>query len=179
MFISGVNDTGEKKEKFWDKIFLNILWRAFLSALYTLRMKFCLFFIFRCKQANIGRTLWSPVSLKPPKNLSPVSLTPLNNFSAVLLTPAINFRLLGYLYRQDSLIAGVIDTAEKFIAGVVDTAEQFIAGVVDTADKHSFANISANFRKKSKWSYWITQGPRGLWFMKKNWDRKSQMSDSL
>jgi hypothetical protein len=34
----------------------------------------------------------------------------------------------------------------------------FFAGVVDTADKHSFANISANFRKKSKWSYWDTQG---------------------
>ncbi len=79
------------------------------------------------------------MSLTPPKNLSPVSLTPL-----------VNFRLSGYLYRQDSLIAGVADTAEKFIAGVVDTAEQFIAGVVDTAKKHSFANISANFRKKSK-----------------------------
>ncbi len=53
---------------------------------------------------------------------------------------------------QDSLFAGVFDTAEKFIAGVVDAAEQFIAGVVDTADKHSFLIISANFRKKSKWS---------------------------
>ncbi len=79
-----------------------------------------------------------------------MSLTPLNSFSAVSLTTAINFRLFGYLYRQDSLIAGVVDTAEKFIASVVDTAEQFIAGVVDTADKHSFAIISANFRKKSK-----------------------------
>ncbi len=38
----------------------------------------------------------------------------------------------------------------KFIAGVVDTGEQLIACVVDTGDKHSFANISANFRKKSK-----------------------------
>ncbi len=28
MFISGVNDTGEKREKFWDKIFLNISLRA-------------------------------------------------------------------------------------------------------------------------------------------------------
>jgi hypothetical protein len=28
----------------------------------------------------------------------------------------------------------------------------FFAGVVDTADKHSFANISANFRKNSKYS---------------------------
>jgi hypothetical protein len=62
----------------------------------------------------------------------------------------LKFRLFGYLYRQDSLIAGVVDTAEKFIAGVVDTAEQCIAGVIDTADKHSFAIISANFRKKSK-----------------------------
>jgi len=76
-------------------------------------------------------------------------LTPLNNFSVVSLAPAINFRLFGYLYRQDSLIAGV-DTAEKFISGVVATAEQFIAGVIDTAIKHSVANISANFRKKSK-----------------------------
>ncbi len=50
------------------------------------------------------------------------------------------------------IIAGVNNTADKFVSGVVDTAEQFIAGVVDTADKHSFAIISANFRKKSKWS---------------------------
>ncbi len=62
----------------------------------------------------------------------------------------INFRLFSYLYRQDSLIAGVVDTARKFITGVVDTTEQFIAGVVDTADKHSFAIILANFRKKLK-----------------------------
>jgi hypothetical protein len=27
----------------------------------------------------------------------------------------------------------------------------FFAGVIDTADKHSFANISVNFRKKLKW----------------------------
>ncbi len=47
-------------------------------------------------------------------------------------------------------MASVADTSEKLIAGVVDTAEQFIAGVVDTTNKHSFANISANFRKKTK-----------------------------
>ncbi len=44
---------------------------------------------------NIGRTLYSPESLTPPKNLSAVSLTPVNSFSAVSLTPAINFRPLG------------------------------------------------------------------------------------
>jgi hypothetical protein len=37
----------------------------------------------------------------------------------------------------------------------------FYRGVADTADKHSFANISANFRKNSKRSYWDTQGPGG------------------
>jgi hypothetical protein len=58
--------------------------------------KFSLFFILRCRQANIGRTLSSPVSLTPPKNLSAVSLTPVNNISAVSLTPAINFWLFGY-----------------------------------------------------------------------------------
>ncbi len=98
MFVSGVNDTANK------------------------RLNFCLFFIFRCWQANIGRTLYSPVSLTPPKNLpgvvdtgykfqafwlfltgindqkfiagvlnfSTVSLTPLNSFSPVSFTPAIN-----------------------------------------------------------------------------------------
>ncbi len=39
-------------------------------------------------------------------------------------------------------------TIDKDFAGVVDTGEQLIAGIVDTVDKHSFANISANFRKK-------------------------------
>ncbi len=50
------------------------------------------------------------------------------------------------------LIAGVNNTADKLVSGVVDTTEQFIAGVVDTADKNAFTIISANFRKKSKWS---------------------------
>jgi hypothetical protein len=31
----------------------------------------------------------------------------------------------------------------------------FIDGVVDTADKHSFANISANFRKNRNGPNWI------------------------
>ncbi len=48
------------------------------------------------------------------------------------------------------IITGVVDTGDKFFAGVLYTTEQLIAGVVDTSDKHSFANISANFRKNSK-----------------------------
>jgi hypothetical protein len=49
----------------------------------------------------------------------------------------------------------------------------FFASVVVTADIHSFANISANFRKNLKWSQWYTQGPRGHWLLKKIWWRKS------
>ncbi len=77
-----------------------------------------------------------------------------------------------------SLIAGVNDTADKFVSGVVDTAEQFIAGVVDTADKHSFAIISANFRKKSNWSKGNTQGARVHWFMKKT-EVENLVSDKM
>ncbi len=36
MFISGVNDTGNKKERIWGIHFLPILLRAYLSALYNL-----------------------------------------------------------------------------------------------------------------------------------------------
>jgi hypothetical protein len=51
-----------------------------------------------------------------------------------------------------SFITGVNDTGDELFSGVNDTGEKFIAGVVDTADKHSFANISPNFRKNLKWS---------------------------
>ncbi len=55
MFVSSVNDTGNKKKKFWGIEFFLIL----LSALYTYRLNFSLFLIFRCRQANIDRTLLS------------------------------------------------------------------------------------------------------------------------
>ncbi len=103
----------------------------------------------------------------------------MNSFSAVSLTPTINFRLFGYLYRQDSLIAEVVDTAEKFIAGVVDTAEQFIAGVVDTADKHSFAIISANFRKKVEMILMNYSGAQGTLIHEKKTEIENLVSDSL
>ncbi len=46
MFIIGVNDTGDKREKIWGIYFFPILLRASLSALYTYRLNFCLFFYF-------------------------------------------------------------------------------------------------------------------------------------
>ncbi len=39
---------------------------------------------------------------------------------------------------------------------------------------HWLANISANFRKKSKWSQCYYQGLGGRWFMKKTWSKKSR-----
>ena len=81
------------------------------------------------------------------ENCSPVSLIPAKNLSSVSLSPAIIFQRCQNPWQR--LIAGVNNTADKFVSDVIDTAEQFIAGVVDTADKHSFAIISANFRKKS------------------------------
>ncbi len=66
-------------------------------------------------------------------NCSQVSLTPERNLSPVSTTPALTENLWQGLF-----------------AGVVDTGEQLIAGVVYTSDKHSSANISANFQKNSK-----------------------------
>jgi hypothetical protein len=89
MFVSGVNDTGNKREKF-QVYFFSFFVKSLVECTLYLKMEFLLFFIFRRSQANIGRT--------PPKSLS-VVLTPVNSFSAVslTLTPAINFRLFGYL----------------------------------------------------------------------------------
>jgi hypothetical protein len=44
----------------------------------------------------------------------------------------------------------------------------FFAGVVDTADKHSFANISANFRQKFEMILMGYSGARGTLIYKKN-----------
>jgi hypothetical protein len=73
------------------------------------------------------------------RNLLPVSTTP-----AITENP------------WHGLFAGVND---KFIAGVIDIGEQLITGVIDTGDKHSFANLSKNFQKNSKWPNGILGGP--------------------
>jgi hypothetical protein len=52
--------------------------------------------------------------------------------------------------------AGVAETGGKFAAGVVDTGGKFATGVVDTGGAPLLANISANFQKNSKRSYWDT-----------------------
>ena len=48
----------------------------------------------------------------------------------------------------------------------------FFASVVDTADKHSFANISANFRKKFEMFLMGYSGPPGTLIYEKNLQAK-------
>ncbi len=62
------------------------------------------------------------------QNLSPVSLIPAANLPPVSLIPA------------------------AICHGVIDTGGKFATGVVDTGGAPWLANISANFRKNSKWS---------------------------
>ncbi len=92
MFISGVNNTRDKRGKCWGM----------------------LIFIFRSRQAGIVSTVLSAVSLTPAKNLSTVSLTPVNSFfSAVSLTPAINFSLFGYFSVSDNVTQNHLDWHNK------------------------------------------------------------------
>ncbi len=55
----------------------------------------------------------------------------------------------------------------------------FIAGVVDTADKHSFANISANFKKKFEMVLMGHSGVRRKLIYEKNLKAENLVSDSL
>jgi hypothetical protein len=66
-----------------------------------------------------------------------VLLTPVRNLLPVSTTPGITEN------PWQGLFASVND---KFIVGVIDTGEQLFTG-----DKHSFANVSENFQKNSKW----------------------------
>jgi hypothetical protein len=79
-----------------------------------------------------------------------VSLTPVRNLLPVSTTPAITEN------PWQGLLVGVNN---KFITGVIDTREQLITSVIDTGDKHSFANVSVNFPKNSKWPNGILGGP--------------------
>ncbi len=55
----------------------------------------------------------------------------------------------------------------------VDTGVNFATGVNNTGAPWA-ANISAIFRKKSKWPWCYFQGLGGTWFMKKTWSKKSR-----
>jgi hypothetical protein len=83
MFISGVNDTGDEREKFTAINFFIFCELTYLSALYTCRLIFSLFFMYMSRQAGIVSTVLSAV----------LSLTPVNNFSALSLEGSSRDRL--------------------------------------------------------------------------------------
>ncbi len=64
MFVSGVNNTGAKREKFWGINFFKYFVKSLVECTLNLKIEFLL--ILRCRQANIGRTVQSPVLLTPP-----------------------------------------------------------------------------------------------------------------
>ncbi len=77
--LSAVSTTPAKKEKNFEIRNFKIFIKSLVYCTLHLKIELLLFIIFRCRLANIGRTLYSPVSLTLPKNLSPVSLTPVNS----------------------------------------------------------------------------------------------------
>ncbi len=91
MFISCVNNTGDKRGKFGGVNFLNILWRAYLSALYSCWLNCCLFLIFRSRQAGIVSIVSSAVSLTPSKKF-----------------------IGGFIGTSEQFFGGVVVTGDKF-----------------------------------------------------------------
>ncbi len=76
----------ERCQQFWGIHFFHIL----SSAPYTYRLNFCLFFIFRCRQADIGSTVLSLVStMQLAETFTSINDTS-DNYSPVLLSLAIH-----------------------------------------------------------------------------------------
>ncbi len=61
-----------------------------------------------------------------------------------------------------------VSSQQKIIKNYTSKYFSFIAGVVDTGDKHSFAIISANFRKKFEMVLMVYSGARGTLIYEKN-----------
>ncbi len=68
----------------------------------------------------------------------------------------------------------IVTPDEKIIPRINDTADQrkSVTKINRRCQQHRWnlsavSIISVNFRKKSKWSQWSTQVPRGHWFIKK------------
>ncbi len=141
MCISGVNDTGEKREKFWNTIFLHICWELSLVHFTPKDWIFAYFYflgvgklilagLFNCRCRWHRRMIYRRCRW--------------HRWTVFRRCRLQRRKILGFLVisRWQGLIAGVNDTGDKFFAGVVDTAEQFIAGVNDTGARcHSFCFI--------------------------------------
>ncbi len=67
----------------------------------------------------------------------------------------------GVIDNGGKFAAGVVDNGDKFAAGVVDSGGKFATGAVDTSGTSLLANISANFWKNLKQSFWYTYSGAG------------------
>ncbi len=133
---------------FNQKNFNNFVWSP-LGSRGNIYIKFCLQVHFHVSAAWYCSHYLPPVSMTLVANLPPAA-----NLPPVWLTPVANLPPVSTI--QGELVA------------------KFAAGVVDTGGAPWLANISANFRKNSKWFLCYYQGLGGRWFMKKTWGKKSR-----
>ncbi len=139
MFISGVNDTCEKREKFWKKFY-----SYFVESLVYCNLHLKIEFLFNFQ-----------VLLTPPNNLSAVSLTPVYNFSTVSLTPARNFRLSG-LFPTDKDYLPVSTTPALIFSPVSLTPLNSLSPVSTTLAINIHSRISPRIFEK------IQNDPNGI-----------------
>ncbi len=94
MFISGVNNTSEKREKILKYIFFSMFCWELSLVHCTPKDWIFAYFLF----LDVGKLILAGLFNRRCRWHCRiiVSLTPVNSFSAVSLTPAKNFRLLGY-----------------------------------------------------------------------------------
>jgi hypothetical protein len=105
------------------------------------------------------------VSLITAKNLSAVSL-------AIIVHRCCWYRRkIFHLCRwhRRSFFSGVNDTGDKFmpVSTQLLIKENPWQRLVSMTPPINLSAVSANFLKKSIWSWWNTQGPWVHWFMKK------------
>jgi hypothetical protein len=160
------------EKNFSQKNFNNFVWSP-LGSRGNIYINFCLQVHFQVPAA------WYCSHYLPPVSTTPVSTTPVANLPPASLIPAAicHRRATGVVDTGGKFAAGIVDTGGKFATGVkntrktgckicrrcpwyrrqfatgvIDTGGKFATGVVDTGGAPWLANISANFRKNSKWS---------------------------
>ncbi len=147
---------------FKQKNFNHFVWTP-LGSRVNIYINFCLQVHLKLSAAWYCCHYLPPVSTTPAANLPPVSTT---------LAKMVEKFATGLADTGGKFATGVVDTGGNFAAGVVDTGDKFATGVVDTGGATWLPNISANFRKNSKWSKWNPLELGGNWFMKKNQKQK-------
>ncbi len=142
------------------KNFNNFVWSP-LGTRGNIYINFCLQVHFQASAAGYCSHYLPPVSTIPAANLPSVSLIPVANLtpaSTTLVANCHNTRGSGRKicrrcrwYRWQ-ICRWCLWYRRQFATGVIDTGGKFATVVVDTGGAPWLANISANFRKNSKWS---------------------------